>query len=118
MNLYELLFAIVLCLVSGELLDGLAFISKHPAILSPLSYFLCCMGLGNVFIYALQKRSGALAVTTTTTLRKMVSVMFSVFWFGHNLHWLQWVAAAVAFTGKPLSQQLVGMGIHNYVKTI
>jgi solute carrier family 35 (UDP-galactose transporter), member B1 len=108
MNLYEMLFAGAICMVTGEFWGGMAFIGKHPAILSPIGYFMVCMGIGNIFIYALQKNFGALTVTTTTTLRKLLSVVFSVFWFGHQLHWMQWMAALVVFLAKPISQQIAG----------
>ena len=39
--------------------------------------FSLAMALGNIFIYQLQRDYGALVVTTTTTVRKFLSVLAS-----------------------------------------
>lgn len=112
MNLYELVLALVLCGITGELSGALAFIIKHPDILQPLAYFGITITIGSVFIFTMQERYHALAVTLTTTLRKLVSVVFSVFWFGHTLTRNQWSAAILVFLAQPIAQytcQLVGI---------
>ena len=42
-------------------------------------------------------------MTITTTLRKLISVVFSVLWFGHSLAPLQWAATGVVFLAPQLS---------------
>ena len=64
------------------------------------------MGIGNLFIYALQANYGALTVTTTTTLRKLLSVVFSVIIFGHHIMPVQWVAATCVFLAPQISKQI------------
>lgn len=109
MNLYELGMATVLCVFLGEMQGALAFCAKHPQILPNLVYFACTMSLGSVFIFQMQKQFGALTVTLTTTLRKLISVVFSVLWFGHTLQPVQWVATLVVFGAKPLADNLVSL---------
>ncbi|CAD7961070.1 unnamed protein product [Amoebophrya sp. A120] len=107
MNLYELFFAIVLALGTGELQKGIAFIVAHPSVIPNLCYFGTTMALGSLFVYTLQKNFGALTVTLTTTLRKLISVVFSVLWFGHSLAIAQWVATVVVFLASPIAKRIV-----------
>ncbi len=50
---------------------------KHPSIVPMFISFSFAMALGNIFIYQLQRDYGALVVTTTTTVRKFLSVLAS-----------------------------------------
>jgi len=76
MNVYELFFAVIICLFDGEFVHGLEFISKYPKEIIPnIFYFMSTMGIGNIFIFTLQANYGALTVTLTTTLRKLISVI-------------------------------------------
>lgn len=109
MNVYEAMMAFVLAGVTGEIFPGCEFILSHPEIIPNLSYFMATMGIGNIFIYALQRNFGSLVVTTTTTLRKLISVVFSVLWFGHSLAPEQWACVGVVFFAKYIAQFLVGI---------
>jgi hypothetical protein len=60
-----------------ELMKVQAFVKKHPSILPMFISFSLAMALGNIFIYQLQRDYGALVVTTTTTVRKFLSVLAS-----------------------------------------
>ena len=68
--------------------------------------------MASVFLFNLQRGFGALTVTLTTTVRKLISVVFSVLYFGHSLALLQWAATGVVFLATPLSTRvakLLGM---------
>merc|ERR1711920_645347 len=108
-NLYELGMAIVLCMAGGELQGALTFIAKHPDIMPNLLYFGSTMSVGSLFIYTLQANYGALTVTLTTTLRKLISVVFSVLWFGHTLQPIQWLATFVVFFSGPIAKRVVAL---------
>ena len=86
MNFYQGLFSLLMLGVSAgmteagedhELLKVQAFVEKHPEIMPMFVSFSLAMALGNVFIYQLQLYYGALVVTTTTTVRKFLSVFAS-----------------------------------------
>merc|ERR1740121_2313450 len=87
--------------------QGITFIVEHPSVLPNLGYFGTTMALGSIFVYTLQKNFGALTVTLTTTLRKLISVVFSVLWFGHSLAPAQWIATVVVFLASPISNRVV-----------
>merc|ERR1711871_1303880 len=64
-------------LEENELALTMKFVSAHPEIVGIFLQFSLAMAFGNVFIYTLQRYYGALIVTTTTTLRKFLSVLAS-----------------------------------------
>ena len=102
MNFFQGIFALGICLYEAELPKVLAFIAKHPDILNQMVQFSFAMAVGNMFIYKMQAELGSLAVTKTTTVRKLISIIFSVLWFGHSIAPLQWVAAALVFISEPV----------------
>ena len=108
MNLYELVLAVGVDLfTSTELQEAWAFWERHPFEFG-YRVILCCasMSLGNVFIYKIQREFGALAVTKTTTVRKLVSLVLSILWFGHALVPLHYVAMAVVFAAPVVEQRI------------
>jgi len=109
MNLWQGLFSLVICLADGEMMAAINFILKNPDVLMPLIYFSAAMALGNVFIFQLQAGYGALTVTLTTTVRKLISVVLSVFMFGHNMNAMQWVAVAIVFFAKNASDKVAAL---------
>ena len=106
MNLYELLFAVLICILDGEFVHGIEFIQKYPEILPNMLYFMTTMGLGNIFIFTMQANFGALTVTLTTTVRKLISVILSVLLFGHSIGPLQWLAVVCVFGSGEISKLL------------
>lgn len=109
MNMWEAMFSLVICLTTGEIGNAYAFIKKHPSVCRELLQFGAAMGIGNMFIYNLQRDFGALVVTTTTTMRKLISVMFSVLWFGHSLAGSQWIAVGIVFLAPELSKRIASL---------
>jgi len=119
MNFYELLLAVVICVFDGEFVHGLEFIQKYPEILPNMLYFMTTMGLGNIFIFTLQSNYGALTVTMTTTIRKLISVIVSVLLFGHSIGTMQWVAVVAVFGSSEISKlvcKLLGIGQEDAAK--
>lgn len=109
MNLYEWFLAVCLCAVTGELTGAYEFVLKHPEVLPKFAYFGSTMALGSLFLFTMQANYGALTVTLTTTLRKLISVVFSVLWFGHQLSPAQWVSAFLVMMAHPISSNLVSL---------
>jgi UDP-galactose transporter B1 len=93
--------------LSGELLECIAFVYKHPAVLQQMAIFSATMAMGNIFIFKLQHDFGALTVTRITTIRKLVSVLFSVLWFGHQMAAAQWIGVLVVFFADKISKGFV-----------
>lgn len=49
---------------------------------------------------------GSLLLVTVTVTRKMLTMMLSVFWFGHSLTSMQWVGVALVFGGIGVEAEL------------
>eukprot|EP00294_Goniomonas_avonlea_P016228 CAMPEP_0114553000 /NCGR_PEP_ID=MMETSP0114-20121206/7422_1 /TAXON_ID=31324 /ORGANISM="Goniomonas sp, Strain m" /LENGTH=338 /DNA_ID=CAMNT_0001737909 /DNA_START=143 /DNA_END=1159 /DNA_ORIENTATION=+ len=109
MNAYQGLFSLLICCYDNELQHGLDFIKRHPDVVRSLLVFVAAMGIGNICIYHLQHSYGALTVTTTTTLRKLVSVIGSVVWFGHHVEPAQWVGVCVVVFSDWLGKRIADL---------
>lgn len=82
-----------------ELSSAIAFLSRHPRALKDVLGFAACGAVGQVFIfYTLSKFSSLLLVTVTVT-RKMLTMLLSVFCFGHSLTGGQWLGVLLVFGG-------------------
>ena len=92
-----------------ELRDAMAFVARHPEVRAKLAVVMGTMAVGCLFIFALQMAHGALVVTMTTTVRKLMSILFSVLWFGHAMAPVQWVAVMIVFTAGPMSRFFAGL---------
>ena len=92
-----------------ELRDAMDFIKRHPEALQKIGVVMATMACGCLFIFQLQIGHGALAVTLTTTVRKLMSILFSVLWFGHEMAPVQWVAVMIVFTAGPMARFLAGL---------
>jgi solute carrier family 35 (UDP-galactose transporter), member B1 len=108
MNLYELIIAVGYDLMtSTELQETVSFWERYPVEFGYRVVLFCLsMSVGNVFIYKIQREFGALAVTKTTTVRKLVSLTISVVWFGHTLFVSHYAAMAMVFAAPLLEQRI------------
>jgi len=106
MNFWQGVMALLICIVTGELPKVAAFMSTHPSILKIIAEYAVAMAVGQVFIFQLQASFGALVVTKTTTVRKLISVLLSVWYFGHTLNGMQWSGVAMVFVSEPLGKLL------------
>ena len=108
MNLYELVIAVAYDLAtSTELQEAFAFLERHPVEFGYRVLLFCVsMSVGNVFIYKIQREFGALAVTKTTTVRKLVSLAISIVWFGHSLLPSHYVAMALVFAAPLVEKRI------------
>jgi UDP-galactose transporter B1 len=108
MNFYELILAVAIdVLTSTELQEAWVFLERHPVEFGYRVLLFCAsMSLGNVFIYKIQREFGALAVTKTTTVRKLVSLVLSVLWFGHSLQIAHYIAMAIVFAAPVVEQRI------------
>ena len=120
MNLFELIFAVVADLAtSSHLQETWAFLERHPVEFGYRALLFCAsMSLGNVFIYKIQSEFGALSVTKTTTVRKLVSLVVSISWFGHPLTYLHYLAIALVFAAPLVEQQILRLEKTNLKKSL
>jgi len=99
MNSFASLFILPPAVISGQLFDGVKYLYHSPAMLKLLTAFNVCASLGQFFVFLTITEFSPLICTTITTSRKFITILLSVFRFGHKLSSLQWLAVFVVFFG-------------------
>lgn len=102
-NVWSTLFILIAALFTGELYSAIDFIVSYPEVLVSLTILSLCNPIGQFFIYATIHHFGSLTNSTITTARKFVSILLSVFLFGHPLSSLQWISVVIVFVGLSLN---------------
>ena len=104
MNKWSCGYLSIAILASGEGLEFISFIQRHPAVIWHLATFSVASALGQFFIFMCVSEFGPLPCSIVTTTRKFFTVLGSVILFGNSLLPHQWFGAVLVFTGvSPLS---------------
>ncbi|KAL3478734.1 UAA transporter [Aspergillus californicus] len=82
-----------------ELSTAISFLSRHPEVLKNVLGFAACGAVGQLFIFYTLSRFSSLLLVTVTVTRKMLTMLLSVFWFGHSLSPGQWLGISLVFGG-------------------
>ncbi|KAJ6187582.1 UAA transporter [Penicillium mononematosum] len=82
-----------------ELFGAFSFLSRHPEALRHVLGFAACGAIGQLFIFHTLSRFSSLLLVTVTVTRKMLTMLLSVFWFGHSLSGGQWLGISLVFGG-------------------
>ncbi|KAA8644673.1 hypothetical protein EYZ11_001911 [Aspergillus tanneri] len=82
-----------------ELTSAVSFLSRHPEALQIVIGFAACGAVGQLFIFYTLSRFSSLLLVTVTVTRKMLTMLLSVFWFGHSLSPGQWLGVVLVFGG-------------------
>lgn len=82
-----------------ELFGAISFLSRHPEALKHVLGFAACGAVGQLFIFYTLSRFSSLLLVTVTVTRKMLTMLLSVFWFGHSLSGGQWLGIGLVFGG-------------------
>ncbi|KAL6709275.1 UDP-galactose transporter [Coniothyrium glycines] len=84
---------------NGELADALSFVTSHPSVGWDVLGFAACGAVGQVFIFHTLAHFSSLLLVTVTVTRKMLTMVWSVWWFGHEITAMQWVGVGLVFGG-------------------
>ncbi|CAG8290497.1 unnamed protein product [Penicillium salamii] len=82
-----------------ELFGAISFLNRHPEALKHVLGFAACGAVGQLFIFHTLSRFSSLLLVTVTVTRKMLTMLLSVFWFGHSLSGGQWLGIGLVFGG-------------------
>merc|ERR1719450_10242 len=99
MNKWSCGYLAVALLGSGEGMEFVSFIQRHPAVIWQLATFSVASALGQFFIFMCVSEFGPLPCSIITTTRKFFTVLGSVILFGNTLLPHQWAGAVLVFTG-------------------
>jgi UDP-galactose transporter B1 len=83
----------------SELTSAIAFIKQNPAVFWDIIGFAICGAIGQVFIYHTLSIFSSMILVTVTVTRKMLTMIVSVFAFGHSLSGMQWGGVGLVFAG-------------------
>ncbi|KAJ5085836.1 hypothetical protein N7532_010607 [Penicillium argentinense] len=82
-----------------EMYSAISFLTRHPEALKHVLGFAACGAVGQLFIFYTLSRFSSLLLVTVTVTRKMLTMLLSVFWFGHSLSAGQWLGIGLVFGG-------------------
>ena len=97
-------FAFLLCLffsgvIEGSLVPSLQFLVNYPTSLWLILQIGCLQVLGQVSIYYIVSNFKQHIFPLISTTRKILTVIMSIFIFGHYVNNTQWVAITIVFFG-------------------
>lgn len=84
--------SLVLELVTWNLISYLVFMYEHPLYIGHLAAQISCSFIGQIFVYRMIKQFKQHVVPFTVTTRKIMSVFWSILFFGHSTNWIQIVS--------------------------
>jgi len=99
MNKWSVGYLAVALAFTGEGLEFLGFIQRHPHVLWQLASFSVASALGQFFIFLCVSDFGPLPCSIITTTRKFFTVLASVIFFGNSLITRQWMGTVLVFAG-------------------
>ncbi|KAK0177939.1 hypothetical protein PV328_001933 [Microctonus aethiopoides] len=99
MNFWSMIFSGIVIALSGELLEFIKFLQRHPTSLWHISTFSMAGALGQFFIFLTVAEFGPLPCSIITTTRKFFTVLASVLLFGNTLLIRQWLGTFIVFSG-------------------
>ncbi|KAF7988435.1 hypothetical protein HCN44_001008 [Aphidius gifuensis] len=86
-------------LFTGEFMEFIGFIQRHPISLWHIMTFSMAGAFGQFFIFSTVAQFGPLPCSIITTTRKFFTVLGSVLLFGNNLFMRQWIGTVIVFVG-------------------
>lgn len=102
MNLWSVIFLGIALVISGEGVEFISFVQRHPSVILQILTFSVASALGQFFIFLTVSEFGPLTCSIITTTRKFFTVLCSVFFFGNLLTSRQWIGTSLVFTGLGL----------------
>jgi len=99
MNLWSMIFLGVALVITGEGLEFIGFISRHPGVIWQILSFCVASAFGQFFIFMCVSDFGPLPCSIITTTRKFFTVLASVILFGNELMSRQWLGVLLVFAG-------------------
>merc|ERR1712183_1167315 len=99
MNKWSIMYLGVALSITGEGLEFISFVQRHPAVIWDLATFSVASALGQFFIFMCVSEFGPLPCSIITTTRKFFTVLASVIIFGNSLIPRQWLGTVLVFVG-------------------
>lgn len=99
-NLYGFLFILVFSIFGDQtLLPALQFFRDYPSVLYDLFLGSILQVVGQICIYYVVANFKQHVFPMISTTRKVITVIASIFYFGHYINEWQWVSIVIVFLG-------------------
>ena len=90
--------ALLTCLATGQLADGIEFTRRHPAVANAIGAYALSSVVGQLFVYFTITEFDSLVLSTVTTTRKIFSTVYSALRKPENaLNSTQWGGCGLVF---------------------
>ena len=89
-------------IVSQEAIPAIQFCVKFKTVIWLVLLSAGVSAIGQGFIFFTVTRYDSLVTSIVTTIRKFLSIILSVVWYGHKICVVQWVSVFIVFLGVGL----------------
>lgn len=96
---------IILPPFSDQLFNSMSIFFHRPHIFCLILFATILNALGHCIVFSMVKEHGALSLIIVTSTRKMLSVIFSVFIYGHTVNVVQWTGIVLVFVPMMISDR-------------
>lgn len=98
-NMYAFIFIFLFSLAEQSLLPAIQFFINYPSVLFDLFLSSILQVIGQICIYYVVANFKQHVFPMISTTRKMITIIASIFYFGHYINQWQWVSIAIVFLG-------------------
>ena len=111
-NLFMMIFAFLISCILGEFTKGFEYCVSNPKVFSLIWKFSLCSAIGQSFIFYTVARFDPLVCSTVTTTRKILSVLYSIFFKGNSIAGQGWFGLVLAIGGiaSEVVHKVMGVG--------
>lgn len=99
-NLFGFVFILLFSIFGDQtLLPALEFFKNYPSVLGDLLLASVLQVVGQICIYYVVANFKQHVFPMISTTRKIITVIASIFYFGHYINQWQWVSIGIVFVG-------------------
>lgn len=96
MNAISFLYTLTISLYYGGI-EAFNIVMSNPQLRTNVFYYTVSASIGQFFIYLSINEFGSLYTCTITTMRKAVTTLVSIYFFGHKISAVQWICIFAIF---------------------
>jgi len=85
--------------VDKSIIPFLEFVKNYPSAIKDIALVGILQVIGQISIYYVVANFKQHVFPLIATTRKIITVLASIFYFGHSVNYLQWIAIAIVFLG-------------------
>lgn len=98
-NLFAFIFVLAYAVLSGEIFKQLKFCKDHPTVIVDILLVSVLQVVGQISIYYVVANFKQHMWPLISTTRKVMTILLSIFIYGHKIVPLQWLSILLIFGG-------------------